>query len=121
MLFLHSKQKSLVTLNQVFPKPQTTSFKVAGVQAKIQTELLPTTSQNHLFFSFHITVIRIHILAGLNQCFINIVQFDLFGYKCGNYHDSSVIKCQSIGQTTTEWFQAKADIFHFNFMCFVWA
>lgn len=52
---------------------------------------------------------------GWYEYFLNTVHFGVLGYKCGIYWDSSVIKRQSNGQKTTEWFPAKADIFHLNY------
>jgi len=46
-LFLYSKQKSATATNQIFPKPQTTSSKGAGVWTKIWPSSLPNTNQSH--------------------------------------------------------------------------
>jgi len=46
-LFLYSKQKSAKTTNQIFPKPQTTSFKRGGVWNKNRTTSLPNTNESH--------------------------------------------------------------------------
>jgi hypothetical protein len=99
---------------------KTTNSLIQGSCLNQDSTFIPPTYRSEslvvVFLFWHFKEwIRIHILAGLSKCFLNTVHFGLLGYKCGIYWDSSVIKRQSIGQKTTDWFPAKADIFHLNY------